>query len=50
MQFIKDDLSKESLYNFLLTPEMHPNKDVHRVINDYGPIFIRNMLDINLGI
>jgi len=39
MQFIKDGLSKESLYNFLLTPEMHPNKDVHRVINDLWPYF-----------
>ena len=34
IQFIKDDLSKESLDNLLLTLEMHPSGDVHLVIHD----------------
>jgi hypothetical protein len=34
IQFIKDDLSKESLDNLLLTLKTHSIKDVHRVIHD----------------
>jgi len=34
IQFIKDDLSKESLENLLLTFETHPSRDVHREIQD----------------
>jgi hypothetical protein len=56
MQFIKDWLSKESLYNFILTPEMHLNKDVYRVINDIWPYFhkeyarhkLRNLTEKNI--
>jgi len=34
IQFIKDDLSKESLDNLLLTFETHPSGDMHRAIHD----------------
>jgi hypothetical protein len=34
IQFIKDDLSKESLDNLLVTLETHPSGDVHRAIHD----------------
>jgi hypothetical protein len=34
IQFIKDDLSKGSLDNLLLTFETHPSEDVHRAIHD----------------
>jgi hypothetical protein len=34
IQFIKEDLSKESLDNLLLTLQMHPSGDVHRTIHD----------------
>jgi hypothetical protein len=34
IQFIKDDLSKESLDNLLLTLEMHPSGDVQCAIHD----------------
>jgi hypothetical protein len=37
IQFIKDDLSKGSLDNLLLTLEMHPSGDVHRAIHDLWP-------------
>jgi hypothetical protein len=44
IQFIKDDLSKDSLDNLLLTFEMHPIGDVH---HDLWPhFFINNMVDI----
>jgi hypothetical protein len=39
IQFIKDDLSKESLDNLLLTLETHPSGDVHRAIHDLWPQF-----------
>jgi len=39
IQFIKDDLSKGSLDNLLLTLETHPNRDVHRAIHDLWPQF-----------
>jgi hypothetical protein len=39
IQFIKDDLSKESLDNLLLTLETHPSGDVHRAIHDLWPHF-----------
>ena len=50
IQFIKDDLSKESLDNLLLTLETHPSGDVHRAIHDLWHNSIKNMLDIVLGI
>jgi hypothetical protein len=34
IQFIKDDLSKESLDNLLVTLETHPSGDVHCAIHD----------------
>ena len=34
IQFIKDDLSKESLNNLLLTLKTHPSGDVHLAIHD----------------
>jgi hypothetical protein len=37
IQFIKDDLSKKSLNNLLLTLEIHPSGDVHNVIHDIWP-------------
>jgi hypothetical protein len=37
IQFIKDDLSKGSLDNLILTLETHPNGDVHRAIHDLWP-------------
>jgi len=39
IQFIKDDLSKESLDNLLVTLETHPSGDVHRAIHDLWPHF-----------
>jgi len=39
---------KESLDNLLLTFETYPGGDVHFMT--YDPIFIKNMLDIVLGI
>jgi hypothetical protein len=39
IQFIKNDLSKESLDNLLLTLETHPSGDVHRAIHDLWPYF-----------
>jgi hypothetical protein len=48
IQLIKDGLSKESLDNLLLTLEMHPSGDVQFMI--YGPIFIKNMIDLVLEI
>ena len=51
IQFIKDELSKESLDNLLLTLETHPSGDVHRAIHDLWPHFHKkNMIDIVLGI
>jgi hypothetical protein len=37
IQFIKDDLSKRSSDNLLLTIETHPSGDVHRAIHDLLP-------------
>ena len=34
IKFIKDDLSKKSLDNLQLTLEIHPSRDVHRVVHD----------------
>ena len=34
IQFIKDDLSKDSLDNLLVPLETHPSRDVHRAIHD----------------
>jgi hypothetical protein len=34
IQFIKDDLSKGSLNNLLLTLETHPSGNLHRAIHD----------------
>jgi hypothetical protein len=39
IQFIKDGLSKGSLYNLLLTLETHLSGDVHRAIHDLWPQF-----------
>jgi hypothetical protein len=39
IQFIKDELSKESLDNLLVTLETHPSRDVHRAIHDLWPHF-----------
>jgi hypothetical protein len=39
IQFIKDDLSKESLDNLLLTLETHLSGDVHHAIHDLWPYF-----------
>jgi hypothetical protein len=39
IQFIKDDLSKGSLDNLLLTLETHLSGDVHRAIHDLWPHF-----------
>jgi hypothetical protein len=39
IQFIKNDLSKESLDNLRLTLETHPSGDVHRAIHDLWPYF-----------
>jgi len=39
IQFIKDELSKESLDNLLVTLETHPSRDVHRAIHDLWPYF-----------
>ena len=50
IHFIKDDLSKGSLDNLLLTPEMHPSGDVHVQFMIYGHNSIKNMIDLVLGI
>jgi hypothetical protein len=50
IQFIKYGLSKGSLDNLLLTLETHPNGDVHRGIHDLWPHFVKNMIDLILGI
>jgi hypothetical protein len=41
IQFIKDDLSKGSLDNLLLTLETHPSGDVHCAIHDLWPQFYK---------
>jgi len=38
IQFIKDDLSKGSLDNLLLTLEMHHIRDVYHAIHDMATI------------
>ena len=48
-QFIKDDPSKESLDNLLLTFEMHTSEDVHRVIHDLWPHFHKEYARHSLG-
>jgi hypothetical protein len=50
IQFIKDGLSKGSLDNLLLTLKTHPSGDVHRAIHNLLPQFIKNMIDLVLGI
>jgi len=50
IQFIKDGLSKGSLDNLLLTLKTHLSGDVHRAIHDLWPIFIKNIIDLVLGI
>jgi len=53
IKFIKDGLSKGSLDNLILTLETHPSGDVEMCIVQfmiYGYNFIKNMLDIVLGI
>jgi hypothetical protein len=35
IQFIKDDLSKESLDDLLVTLETYPSGDVHCAIHDF---------------
>ncbi|KAL3597140.1 hypothetical protein D5086_008777 [Populus alba] len=49
IQFIKDGLSKGSLDNLLLTLEMHPRGDVHRVIHDLLPQFHKEHDRLSLG-
>ena len=39
INFLKDDMSKESLDNILLTLETYPSVDVQRVLLDLWPIF-----------
>jgi len=41
---------RESLNNLLLTLKSHHSGDVHRAFMIYSPIFIKNMIDIVLGI
>ena len=50
IQFIKDDLSKKSLDNLLLTLETHPSEDVHRAIHDLWPQFHKEHARLSLGI
>jgi hypothetical protein len=49
IQFIKDDLSKGSLDNLLLTLETHPSGDVHRAIHDLWPHFHKEHDRLSLG-
>jgi hypothetical protein len=49
IQFIKDDLSKESLDNLLVTLETHPSGDVHRVIHDLWAYFHKEHDRCSLG-
>jgi len=49
IQFIKDDLSKESLDNLLVTLETHPSGDVHRAIHDLWPQFHKEHDRLSLG-
>ena len=49
IQFIKDDLSKESLDNLLLTLETHPSGDVHRAIHHLWPQFHKEHVQHGLG-
>ncbi|KAL9403289.1 hypothetical protein Peur_000261 [Populus x canadensis] len=49
IQFIKDDLSKGSLDNLLLTLETHPSGDVHRAIHDLWPQFHKEHERLSLG-
>jgi len=49
IQFIKDGLSKGSLDNLLLTLEMHPSGNVHRVIHDLWPQFHKEHDRLSLG-
>jgi len=49
IQFIKDDLSKGSLDNLLLTLETHPSGDVHRAIHDLWPQFHKEHDRLSLG-
>ncbi|KAL9375070.1 hypothetical protein Peur_031949 [Populus x canadensis] len=49
IQFIKDDLSKGSLNNLLLTLETHPSGDVHCAIHDLWPQFHKEHARHSLG-
>jgi hypothetical protein len=49
IQFIKDDPSKGSLDNLLLTLETHPSGDVHRAIHDLWPQFHKKHARHSLG-
>jgi len=49
IQFIKDDLSKGSLDNLLLTLETHPSGDVHSAIHDLWPHFHKEHDRLSLG-
>jgi len=49
IQFINDDLSKESLDNLLLNLETHPSRDVHRAIHDLWPQFHKEHARHSLG-
>ena len=49
IQFVKDDLSKGSLDNLLLTLEMHPSEDVYRAIYDLWPQFHKEHAQLSLG-
>jgi hypothetical protein len=52
IQLIKNDLSKESLDNLLLTLEIHPSRDVyhvHRVIHGLWPHFHKEYVRRSLG-
>jgi hypothetical protein len=49
IQFIKDNMSKGSLDNLLLTLETHPSGDVHRAIHDLWPQFHKEHNQLSLG-
>jgi hypothetical protein len=49
IQFIKDDLSKGSLDNLLLTLETHSSGDVHRAIHDLWPQFHKKHDRLSFG-
>jgi len=49
IQFIKDDPSKESLDNLLLTLEMYPSVDAHRAIHDLWLQFHKEHVRHSLG-